>query len=79
MPESIQVTAVELNQAISRHEVFKLIPVTIANLLGICKSSYRPTQKSRKSARRVTRYCITTPGIKPSEMPGGNSKWYTSC
>jgi hypothetical protein len=27
--------------------------------------------------RRVTGYYITTPGKKPSEMPGGNSKWYT--
>jgi hypothetical protein len=46
----------------------------LANLLGIYKSSYRPTRKNR---RRVTGYYITTPGNKASEMPGGNSKWYT--
>jgi hypothetical protein len=63
MPESIQFTAVELNRAISRN----------AGLLGVYKSSFKPTGKNR---RRVTGYYITTPGNKPSEMPGGNSKWF---
>jgi hypothetical protein len=76
MPESIQFTAVELNRAISRNAVFKaagIDAVTLANALGIYKSSYRPNGY----AKRVTGYYVTTPGMKPSEMPGGNTKWYT--
>jgi hypothetical protein len=76
MPESIQFTAVvELNQAISRNAGINA--VTLAYSFCIYKSSYRLTRKYGKTPRRVTGYYITTPGIKPSEMPGGNSKWYT--
>jgi hypothetical protein len=46
--------------------------VTLANASGICKSSCRPNGH----AKRVTGCCATTPGMKPSEMPGGNSKWH---
>jgi hypothetical protein len=69
MPESIHFTTVELQQAISRNAGFQAAGTdaeTLANLLGIYKSSYKP---SRKNRRRVTVYCITTPGNKPSEMP----------
>ena len=75
MQESIRFTADELNRAIARNAGYKsasIDTVTAANSFGIYKSTYRP------SGQRVAAHCITTPGIKPSEMPGGNSKWYTS-
>ena len=81
MPESIRFTAVELNRAISRNAGFQAAGIdslTLANSLGVYKSSYQPPQKPGTSHRRVTGYYITTPGNKPSEMPGGNSKWYTT-
>jgi hypothetical protein len=81
MPESIRFTAVELNRAISRNAGFQAAGIdslTLANSLGVYKSSYRPPKKPGTSRRRVTGYYITTPGNKPSEMPGGNSKWYTT-
>jgi hypothetical protein len=59
---------------VSKLQVLGIDAITFANLFGICKSSYSPTGKSP----RVTAYYITTPGIKPSKMPGGNSKWYTT-
>jgi hypothetical protein len=75
MPESVQFTAAELNRAMSGNAMFKAAgvdAVTLANALGICKSSCRPNGH----AKRVTGCCVTTPGMKPSEMPGGNSKWH---
>jgi hypothetical protein len=75
MPESMQFTAAELNRAMSRNAMFKaagVAAVTLANALGIYKSSCRPNG----CAKRVTGCCVTTPGMKPSEMPGGNSKWH---
>jgi hypothetical protein len=36
----------------------------------VYKSSYRPGKI------RITGHYITTPNVRPSEMPGGNSKWY---
>ena len=75
IPEALVFTAVELNRAIARNAVFKAAGIdglTLANGLGIYKSSYRP----KGNGKRVTGYYITTPGTKPSEMPGGNSKWY---
>ena len=42
-------------------------------LLGIYRSCYRP-----KGAKGITAYYIMTPGKRPSELPGGNSKWYTT-
>jgi hypothetical protein len=71
MPDSIQFTDVELNRAISRNAGFQaagINAVTLANSLGIYKLSYRATRKNR---RRVSGYYITSPGNKPSEMPGG--------
>ena len=44
--------------------------LTTANALGIYKSSYRPGKI------RITGYYVTTPNVRPLEMPGGNSKWY---
>jgi hypothetical protein len=45
--------------------------LTTANALGIYKkSSYRPGKI------RITGYYVITPNLCPSEMPGGNSKWY---
>jgi hypothetical protein len=79
MPESIQFTAVELNRAISRNAVFKaagIDAITLANSSGVYKSSYRPNTGD-STRKRVTGYYTTTPGLKPIEMPGGNSKWYT--
>jgi hypothetical protein len=80
MPESIQFTAVDLSRAISRSHVFQAAGInalTLANLLGIYKSSYRPPKKPGKSQRRVTGYYAIAPGTKTFEIPGGNSKWYT--
>jgi hypothetical protein len=75
MPESTQFAASELNRAMSRNAMFKAAgvdAVTLANALGICKSSCRPNGCDK----RVTGCYVTTPGMKPSEMPGGNSKWH---
>jgi hypothetical protein len=80
MPETKQFRAVELNRAISRNHIFQAAAINalrLANSLGIYKSSYIPPKKPGKSKRRVTGYYVTTPGNKPSEIPGGNSKWYT--
>ncbi len=44
--------------------------LTTANALSLYKSSYRPGKI------RITGYYVTTPNVRPSEMPGGNSKWY---
>jgi hypothetical protein len=52
--------------------------VKIVNSFGICKSSCRPSQVQSEARVRVTACHVTTPGIVPSEMPGGNSKWHTS-
>jgi hypothetical protein len=74
VPESVQFTAAELNRATSGNAMFKaagIDAVTLANALGICKSSHRPNGH----AKRVAGHCVTTPGVKPSEMPGGNSTW----
>ncbi len=75
IPEALVFTAVQLNRAIARNAVFKAAGIdglTLANGLGIYKSSYRP----KGNGKRITGYYITTPGTKPSEKPGGNSKWY---
>jgi hypothetical protein len=51
MSESIRFTAVELNPAISRNaglQTAGIDAITLANSLGIYKSSYRPTGKKRR-------------------------------
>jgi hypothetical protein len=80
MSESMQFTTKELNNAIARNAGYKaagIDTVTVANSFGIHKSSYRPREK-KSQGQRVTAYYVTTPGVKPAEMPGGNSKWHTS-
>jgi hypothetical protein len=71
IPESLQFTKTNLNTALSRNKMYDGIDIlTAANALGLYKSSYRPGKI------RITGYYLTTPNVRPSEMPGGNSKWY---
>ncbi len=71
IPQSLQFTTRNLNTALSRSKIYDGIDIlTTANGLGIYKSSYK------KLNTQVTGYYITTPGVRPSEMLGGNSKWY---
>jgi hypothetical protein len=79
--ESMHFAAKELNGATARnagHMSAGVDNVSLANSFGIYKSSYRPSKVQSKARIRVTACYITTPGAKPSEMPGGNSKWHTS-
>ena len=67
IPESLQFTKTNLNTALSRNKMYDGIDIlTTANALGIYKSSYRPGKI------RSTGYYVTTPNVRPSEMPGGN-------
>jgi hypothetical protein len=80
--ESMHITAKELNGATGRNagscRSAGIDKVTSASSFGIYKSSCRPSEVQSKARIRVTAHCIATPGTKPSEMPGGNSKWCTS-
>jgi hypothetical protein len=76
VPEALKFTAGQLSGAVARDAAFKAAGVDIvtsANSLGVYRSSYKP-----KGAKKITAYFITTPGTKPSKMPGGNSKWYST-
>ena len=76
VPEALNFTATQLNGAVARDATLSatgIDKVTSSNSLGVYKSCYRP-----RGAKRITAYYITAPGKKPSEMPGGNSKWYTT-
>jgi hypothetical protein len=79
--ESMQFAAEELNGAAARNAGHKSAGVdtaTSTSLFGIHKSSCRPSGDQSQACQRVAACCIATPGAKPSEMPGGNSKWRTS-
>ena len=76
LPDSLRFTAAQLNVAITRNAAFRtagIESVMQSNCLGIYRSSYRPERLSA----RIYGYYITTPGKRPSEMPGGNVRWYT--
>jgi hypothetical protein len=79
--ESMHLTAEELNGAMAGNAGCMsagIDKVTSANSFGICKSSHRPSKVQSEARIRVAACCIATPGAKPSEMPGGNSKWHAS-
>jgi hypothetical protein len=79
--ESINFAAKERNGATARNAGCMSAGIdnaSFANSFGICKSSCRPSKLQSKARIRVTACCIATQGTKPSEMPGGNSKWCTS-
>jgi hypothetical protein len=73
VPESLQFTAGDLNNAIGRNVVYKannLAVTSMSNDKGIYMSRRKP-----KNCKPITAYYVTKPKTKPQKA-GGNTEWF---